>query len=129
MRPRLVKNAFDDPDYIFELEHNGFRALAYMDEVNAASDRVISKSCPSNRHGRHSRDASDTERNCRWRDACAGPQRATQAADTLLMEDQSLRHTEFSLGQSVSSHQRTSFAALGSGFGGIGAVESRTLSR
>jgi len=32
MRLRLVKGPFNDPDYIFELKHDGFRALAYIDE-------------------------------------------------------------------------------------------------
>ena len=31
MRLRLVKEPFDDPDYIFELKHDGIRALAYID--------------------------------------------------------------------------------------------------
>ena len=31
MRLRLVKEPFDNPDYIFELKHDGFRALAYID--------------------------------------------------------------------------------------------------
>src|SRR5215831_6840310 len=31
MRLRLVKEPFDNPDYIFELKHDGFRALAYVD--------------------------------------------------------------------------------------------------
>jgi len=31
MRLRRVKSAFDDPDYIFELKHDGFRAVAYIE--------------------------------------------------------------------------------------------------
>ena len=31
MRLRLVKEPFDNPDYIFELKHDGFRALAYVE--------------------------------------------------------------------------------------------------
>jgi bifunctional non-homologous end joining protein LigD len=31
MRLRVVK-PFDDPDYIFELKHDGFRALAYIEQ-------------------------------------------------------------------------------------------------
>jgi bifunctional non-homologous end joining protein LigD len=31
MRLRLVKEPFDHPDYIFELKHDGFRAIAYID--------------------------------------------------------------------------------------------------
>jgi|SRR5215472_2536215 len=31
MRLRLVKEPFDNPDYIFELKHDGFRALAYIE--------------------------------------------------------------------------------------------------
>jgi bifunctional non-homologous end joining protein LigD len=31
MRLRIAK-AFNDPDYIFELKHDGFRALAYVEE-------------------------------------------------------------------------------------------------
>ena len=30
MRLRLVKEPFDDPDYLFELKHDGFRAVAYV---------------------------------------------------------------------------------------------------
>ena len=30
MRLRLVKEPFDHSDYIFELKHDGFRAVAYM---------------------------------------------------------------------------------------------------
>jgi bifunctional non-homologous end joining protein LigD len=30
MRLRLVNEPFDDPDYIFELKHDGFRAVAYL---------------------------------------------------------------------------------------------------
>jgi|SRR6516162_3572672 len=30
MRLRLVGKPFDHPDYIFELKHDGFRAVAYM---------------------------------------------------------------------------------------------------
>jgi bifunctional non-homologous end joining protein LigD len=30
MRLRLVKEPFDHPDYIFELKHDGFRAIAYL---------------------------------------------------------------------------------------------------
>ena len=31
MRLRLVKEPFDDSDYIFELKHDGFRAIAYIE--------------------------------------------------------------------------------------------------
>lgn len=31
MRLRLVKEPFDNSDYIFELKHDGFRALAYLE--------------------------------------------------------------------------------------------------
>jgi bifunctional non-homologous end joining protein LigD len=30
MRLRLVRQPFDHPDYIFELKHDGFRAIAYL---------------------------------------------------------------------------------------------------
>lgn len=30
MRLRLVKEPFDHPDYLFELKHDGFRAIAYL---------------------------------------------------------------------------------------------------
>jgi len=30
MRLRLVREPFDHPDYIFELQHDGFRAIAYL---------------------------------------------------------------------------------------------------
>jgi bifunctional non-homologous end joining protein LigD len=32
MRLRLVKEPFDNPDYIFELKQDGFRATAYIDQ-------------------------------------------------------------------------------------------------
>jgi bifunctional non-homologous end joining protein LigD len=32
MRLTQVAKPFDDPDYIFELKHDGFRALAYIEE-------------------------------------------------------------------------------------------------
>ena len=31
MRLRLAKEPFDDPDYLYELKHDGFRALAYIE--------------------------------------------------------------------------------------------------
>jgi bifunctional non-homologous end joining protein LigD len=31
MRLRLLKEAFDDPDFLYELKHDGFRAIAYID--------------------------------------------------------------------------------------------------
>jgi bifunctional non-homologous end joining protein LigD len=40
MRLRLVKKPFDHPDYIFELKHDGFRALAYID---AGECKLISR--------------------------------------------------------------------------------------
>jgi hypothetical protein len=30
MRLRLVKEPFDNPDYLFELRHDGFRAIDYL---------------------------------------------------------------------------------------------------
>jgi hypothetical protein len=30
MRLRCVKEPFDNPDYIFELKHDGFRAVVYL---------------------------------------------------------------------------------------------------
>jgi bifunctional non-homologous end joining protein LigD len=41
MRLRLVKQAFDDPDYIFELKHDGFRAVAYLENRQC---KLISRS-------------------------------------------------------------------------------------
>ena len=32
MRLRLVREPFDHPDYIFELKHDGFRAIAYLQD-------------------------------------------------------------------------------------------------
>jgi bifunctional non-homologous end joining protein LigD len=31
-RLTLVRQPFDDPDYLFELKHDGFRALAYVSD-------------------------------------------------------------------------------------------------
>jgi ATP-dependent DNA ligase len=36
MRLRLVKEPFDDPEFIFELKHDGFRALAYIEDGSQA---------------------------------------------------------------------------------------------
>jgi len=44
MRLRLVKEPFDNPDYIFELKHDGFRALAYID---AGESRLVSRNLKS----------------------------------------------------------------------------------
>src|SRR6516162_5310056 len=44
MRLRLVKEPFDNPDYIFELKHDGFRALAYID---AGECRLVSRNLKS----------------------------------------------------------------------------------
>ena len=33
MRLRLIKEPLDDPDYVFELKHDGFRAIAYIDRL------------------------------------------------------------------------------------------------
>jgi bifunctional non-homologous end joining protein LigD len=44
MRLRLVKEPFDDPDYIFELKHDGFRATAYIDEGEC---RLLSRNLKS----------------------------------------------------------------------------------
>jgi bifunctional non-homologous end joining protein LigD len=30
MRLRLIKKPFDNPDYLFELKHDGFRAVVYL---------------------------------------------------------------------------------------------------
>jgi len=44
MRLRLVKEPFDNPDYIFELKHDGFRALASID---AGECRLVSRNLKS----------------------------------------------------------------------------------
>jgi bifunctional non-homologous end joining protein LigD len=44
MRLRLVKEPFDNSDYIFELKHDGFRALAYLD---AGECRLVSRNLKS----------------------------------------------------------------------------------
>jgi bifunctional non-homologous end joining protein LigD len=44
VRLRLVKEPFDNPDYIFELKHDGFRALAYVD---ARECRLVSRNLRS----------------------------------------------------------------------------------
>jgi bifunctional non-homologous end joining protein LigD len=40
MRLRLVKEPFDNPDYVFELKHDGFPASAYID---AGECRLVSR--------------------------------------------------------------------------------------
>jgi hypothetical protein len=44
MRLRLVKESLNNPDYIFELKHDGFRALAYID---AGECRLVSRNLKS----------------------------------------------------------------------------------
>jgi hypothetical protein len=45
MRLQLVKEPFDNPDYIFELKQDGFRATAYMTRVSAVWCPAISRVC------------------------------------------------------------------------------------
>ena len=40
MRLRLVREPFDHPDYIFELKHDGFRAVVYL---QARECKIISR--------------------------------------------------------------------------------------
>jgi len=35
--PRRVADAFDHPDWVFELKHDGFRALAYIGDCGSCS--------------------------------------------------------------------------------------------
>src|SRR6516164_8596772 len=44
MRLRLVKESFDNPDYIFELKHDGFRATAYIENREC---RLVSRNLKS----------------------------------------------------------------------------------
>jgi ATP-dependent DNA ligase len=44
MRLRLVKEPFDNSDYIFELKHDGFRAIAYIDSGGC---RLVSRNLRS----------------------------------------------------------------------------------
>ena len=44
MRLRLVKEPFDNPDYIFELKHDGFRTLAYIENGEC---RLVSRNLKS----------------------------------------------------------------------------------
>src|SRR5215469_14591500 len=47
MESRLVRDVFDHPDYIFELNHHGFRGLAYR-TANAPGFTALSR--PENFH-------------------------------------------------------------------------------
>jgi bifunctional non-homologous end joining protein LigD len=40
MRLRSIKEPFDNPDYLFELKHDGFRAIAYIDRGDC---RLVSR--------------------------------------------------------------------------------------
>ena len=44
MRLRLLKEPFDNPDCIFELKHDGFRALAYIEDEQC---RLVSRNLKS----------------------------------------------------------------------------------
>ena len=38
--PTRIRTAFDDPDFVWELKHDGFRALAY---IESGSCQLISR--------------------------------------------------------------------------------------
>jgi bifunctional non-homologous end joining protein LigD len=40
MRLTKIAKAFDDPDYLFELKHDGFRAIAY---IEAGECKLVSR--------------------------------------------------------------------------------------
>jgi bifunctional non-homologous end joining protein LigD len=40
MRLTNIAKAFDDPDYVFELKHDGFRAIAY---IEAGECKLVSR--------------------------------------------------------------------------------------
>jgi bifunctional non-homologous end joining protein LigD len=40
MRLTRIAKAFDDPDYLFELKHDGFRAIAY---IEAGECKLVSR--------------------------------------------------------------------------------------
>jgi len=40
MRLRQVAKPFDDPNFLFELKHDGFRAIAYLEHVEC---RLVSR--------------------------------------------------------------------------------------
>jgi hypothetical protein len=42
MRLRQVEKAFDHPDYIFELKHDGFRAVGYLQNGMSRATVTIS---------------------------------------------------------------------------------------
>jgi hypothetical protein len=46
MRLRLIKEPFDHPDYVFELKHDGFRAVAYIDDGECRLDSRNLRSLP-----------------------------------------------------------------------------------
>ena len=41
MRLKLVKEPFDDPDYIFELKHDGFRVVVYLQDGESRNQRNL----------------------------------------------------------------------------------------
>jgi hypothetical protein len=47
MRLRLVRQPFDHPDYIFELKHDGFRAIAYLQNGESNALETSRGSWPS----------------------------------------------------------------------------------
>ena len=40
MRLRRIPAAFDDPEYLFELKHDGFRAIVYIESGDC---RIVSR--------------------------------------------------------------------------------------
>ena len=68
MRLRLVRQPFDDPDFIFELKHDGFRGLLYVDRDYAWL--VSRKGCVKktrNRHAVRKMEVGPPEPSCRRR--------------------------------------------------------------
>jgi ATP-dependent DNA ligase len=48
MRLRLVKKPFDNPDYVFELKHDGFRAVVYLQDGEC---KLVSRNSKTLRFG------------------------------------------------------------------------------
>ena len=49
MRLRLVREPFDHADYIFELKHDGFRAIAYL---QSRESKLVSRNQRNMQHGK-----------------------------------------------------------------------------
>jgi hypothetical protein len=63
MRLTRIAKAFDDPDYIFELKHDGFRAIAY---IEVGECKLVSRNLKHFKSFDHLKKSLRGRRFCTW---------------------------------------------------------------